>query len=62
MDDSYGRIVARYKKWGEIDQATGNLIETYFSDIEVAPCKREHFIIDSEDEENNPEAMFYPTG
>ena len=61
LDDSYGKVVAKYKTWGEINEVTGELVETYFSDIEVAPCKRENFIINPEDEENNNEAKFYPT-
>ena len=60
MDDSYGKILARQKKWGQRDKDTGELLPTSFHDIEVAPCKREHFIINPEDD--SPDARFYPAG
>ena len=48
-DDTYGRVVARQKIWGEIDE-DGKKKLTYFKELEVGPCERELFILGDEDD------------
>ena len=59
-DDTYGRVVARQKIWGEIDE-DGKKKLTYFKELEVGPCERELFILGDEDDNEEKAVFFTPS-
>lgn len=41
--ETYGRLVAKQKVWGERDASSGELVPTYFRELEIEPCKSSDF-------------------
>ena len=51
-DETYGRLVARQKIWGERDE-NGKLKKLYFKDHILEPCKREYFLLGDSDDRHD---------
>ena len=56
-DDSYGRVVAKQKIWGEKDE-NGQIKPLYFRDLETGPCDRSLFLFGDEDDDES-KAIFF---
>ena len=56
-DDSYGRVVAKQKIWGEKDE-NGEIKPLYFRDLEIGPCDRSLFLFGDEDDDES-KAIFF---
>ena len=60
VDESYGRLKASQKVWGERDE-NDKLKPTYFRELQLEPCRRIDFTLG--DEEDVPTlARFYEPG
>ena len=61
LDETYGKLTAWQKVWGEIDENTGIVKPLEFKKLKLAPCKIEEFAFSS-DKVKNSNARFYPAG